>query len=162
MLDRWSLASRSVKEREVTNRLPYDNAVQHTLWNRKRWTGCGDSRRVLVAHADVNIGPSIALLLGFKGFASIDVPDLRSARELLQVWQPAALLFDTRLDVDDDFAFVRAFTADPSNANRLFIGMTSIWPDDSLDELKSAGFDGHCRRPCPIWRLADILNDFFR
>jgi hypothetical protein len=118
-------------------------------------------RRVIVAHVDAPIGASISLMLGLKNFPSMYAPDLSSTRRLLDEWGAQALLLDTRLDIDADFAFVRGFTSNPTNACRLVIALSSIYPEDSMDKLQAAGFDGHCRRPCPIWRLSDILSEYY-
>lgn len=118
-------------------------------------------RRVIVAHVDAPVGESISLMLGLKDYPCMYAPDLHTARRLLDEWDAQAILFDTRLDIDTGFAFIRAFTSNPDNAERLVIALSSIYPEDSMDKLQAAGFDGHCRRPCPIWRLSDILSEFF-
>jgi hypothetical protein len=40
--------------------------------------------------------------------------------------------------------------------------MSNIWPLDSISALRAAGFDGHCRRPCSLWRIVDLLDGYFR
>jgi len=157
------LANRSpAVENEVSNRPPYDDTSQHALWNRKKFTAILPVfRRVIVAHVDAPVGESTSLMLGLKDFPSIYAPDLCSTRRLLDEWGAQVMLLDTRLDIDTDFAFVRGFTSDPTNADRLVIALSSIYPEDSMETLQAAGFDGHCRRPCPIWRLSDILSEYF-
>ena len=146
----------------MSDRPPYDDSAQHALWNRKKLPPILPVfRRVVVAHIDPAVGQSIALMLGFKRFPCVYAANLRSTRHLLEEWGAQALLLDTRLDVDSDFAFIRRFTSTPSNATRLVIGLSSIYPEDSMSTLKTVGFDGHCRRPCPIWRLSDILSEYF-
>ena len=149
-------------ENEVTNRLPYDNANQHALWNRKKFTAILPMfRRVIVAHAEAPVGESMSLLLGLKGFPSIYAQDLCSTRRLLDEWGAQALLLDTRLDIATNFAFVRNCSAAPTHADRFIVALSSIYPEDSMPALQAAGFDGHCRRPCPIWRLSDLLSEYF-
>ncbi|MFT4433104.1 hypothetical protein ACMX25_06890 [Caballeronia sp. 15715] len=157
------MANRSpAVENEVSNRPPYDDTSQHALWNRKKFTAILPLfRRVIVAHVDAPAGKSISLMLGLKNFPSIYAPDLGSTRRLLDEWGAQVMLLDTRLDIDADFAFVRGFTSNPTNADRLVIALSSIYPEDSMETLHAAGFDGHCRRPCPIWRLSDILSEYF-
>ncbi|WP_423905243.1 response regulator receiver protein [Caballeronia sp.] len=146
----------------MTNRLPYDNTNQHSLWNRKKFTAILPMfRRVIVAHAEAPAGESMALLLGFKGFPSIYAQDLCSTRRLLDEWGAQALLLDKRLDIATDFAFVRNVTAAPTHAERFIVALSSIHPEDSMSALQAAGFDGHCRRPCPVWRLTDLLREYF-
>jgi hypothetical protein len=161
--DRSALANRSPAiENSVSNRPPYDDTSQHALWNRKKCIAILPMfRRVIVAHMESSIGESISLMLGLRGFPSIYVPDLSSTRRLLDEWGAQAVLLDTRLDIDACFAFVRGFSATATNAGRLTIALSSIYPEDALDTLRAAGFDGHCRRPCPIWRLSDILSEYF-
>ena len=146
----------------MSNRPPYDDSAQHALWNRKKFPPILPVfRRVIVAHADSAVGESMALMLGLKGYPSIYASDLRSTRRLFDEWGAQALLLDTRLDIETGFAFVRGFTCNSTNASRLVIGLSSIFPEDSMPILKTVGFDGHCRRPCPLWRLSDILSEFF-
>jgi DNA-binding response OmpR family regulator len=146
----------------VAKRNPFEDSSEQALWNAKQSRVSWVARKVLVAHKDVAVGESIALLLGFKGFAAIHTVDLSSTRKLIASWEPEALLIDTRLDVETDYAFVRSYTADPANAKRLVLGLSGIFPVDPIDKLREAGFDGHCRRPCPLWRLSDLLCAFFR
>jgi hypothetical protein len=149
-------------ENKVSNRLPYDDTSQHALRNRKKFTPILPMlRRVIVAHVEAPVGESISMMLGFKGFPSMYAPDLRSTRRLLDEWGAQALLLDTRLDIDADFAFVRGFTGTSKNADRPIIALSSIYPENSMETLQAAGFDGHCRRPCPMWRLSDILSEYF-
>lgn len=157
------LANRSSAiENALSNRPPYDDTSQHALWNRKKFTAILPVfRRVIVAHVDASAGESISLMLGLKDFPSIYAANLCSTRRLLDDWGAQVLLLDTRLDIDADFAFVRGFTSTPTNASRLIIALSSIYPEDSMETLRAAGFDGHCRRPCPLWRLSDILSEYF-
>jgi hypothetical protein len=161
--DRSALANRRLAiENQVSNRPQYDDTSQHALWNRKKFFAILPMfRRVIVAHMELPIGESISLMLGLKGFPSIYVSDLSSTHRLLDEWGAQALLLDTRLDIDADFAFVRGLTSTATNAGRLIIALSSTYPEVSLDTLRASGFDGHCRRPCSIWRLSDIFSEFF-
>jgi hypothetical protein len=56
---------------------------------------------------------------------------------------------------------MRTARAERSNADVLMLAMSNVWPLDPIGLLKDAGFDGHCRRPCSLWRVADILENHF-
>ncbi|MEW9584000.1 response regulator receiver protein [Paraburkholderia sp. DGU8] len=142
----------------MTQRPPHEDETQFALWNHKRTADTIDAYSVMVAHADIGVGESIALLLRLKGLTAVCAADVDALQLMLEHWKPRALLFDTRLGQDDDFRLIRAAAKDPAFANVLIIAMTNIWPDDSPAKIRSYGFDGLCRRPCPVWKLADVLN----
>jgi len=158
------LATRSpVVENEVSNRPPYDDTSQHALWNTERNSprSLPMFRRVIVAHVDAPAGESISLMLGLKEFPSIYAPDLCSTRRLLDdgALKPCFWIrVSTSMPISHSSA---ASLPIRPNADRLVIALSSIYPEDSMETLQAAGFDGHCRRPCPIWRLSDILSEYF-
>jgi hypothetical protein len=43
----------------------------------------------------------------------------------------------------------------------LLLAMRNIWPLDPIGSLREAGSDGHCRRPCSLWQMVDILERYF-
>lgn len=118
-------------------------------------------RRVLIAHRDPSVGESVALLLGLKGLSALYAPDLERARAIVDNFNPLALLFDTRLDAGRDYAFARLMRREPATTGMLLVAMSNLWPGDPIADLKAAGFDAHCRRPCALWQLADILATYF-
>jgi DNA-binding response OmpR family regulator len=145
----------------VSQRLPHDDEIEFSVWNHKRAPRFETSRRVIVAHADRSVGESIALILGLKGFTALYAKDFEMARVLLGSWDPQVLLIDTRLETSFGFAFTETFAADPAHADRFLIAMTDIISEEPVEALKAVGFDGLCRRPCPVWKLADMLNQYF-
>lgn len=142
----------------MTQRPSHEDETQFALWNYKRTADTLDAPSVMVAHADIGVGESIALLLRLKGLTAVCAADVDALQLMLEHWKPRALLFDTRLGQNDDFRLIRDAAKDPAFANVLIIAMTNIWPGDSPATIRSYGFDGLCRRPCPVWKLADMLN----
>lgn len=141
---------------------PYEtNLDLFALWNPKRSPTRLSARRVAIAHRDVAIGDSFSLLLGLKGVSAQCVVTLPLLSMLIDQWNPQALLIDTRLVAGSDSAFVRTLQADPAHRGTLLMAMSNFLPEDSADDLRDAGFDGHCRRPCPMWRMADLLANYF-
>jgi hypothetical protein len=39
--------------------------------------------------------------------------------------------------------------------------MSGFLPEEPMDLLKEAGYDGLSRRPCPMWQIADLLDSFY-
>jgi hypothetical protein len=44
----------------------------------------------------------------------------------------------------------------------LILAMSNIYPPYSVTSLNQAGFDGHVRRQCSVWRVTDMLDSQFR
>lgn len=143
-------------------RAPHDDESQFALWSRKRFLLAGDGGSVVVAHADRPVGESIALLLRLKGFAAVHACDMDSVALMMEHWKPRALLIDTRLGRQDNFQFVRATAEDPAFCSMLLVAMTEALREESPETIRGIGFDGLCRRPCPVWQLAEMLSDHFR
>ncbi|MEN8504274.1 histidine kinase [Paraburkholderia sp. SIMBA_050] len=145
----------------MTRRVSLDDETEFAIWKRRSAVQPTLSRRVLVAHRDKAIGESLVLLLSLKGYEAIYATDLPKVKSFMNRWKPHAILLDTRLDSASDYQFTRAVRADPSNADLLLLAMSNLWPLDPIGSLKQGGFDGHCRRPCSLWRVADILEGYF-
>jgi CheY-like chemotaxis protein len=140
-----------VEERESAGNL---------LWLTRKKPSPGEGPgRVIVAHADTDVGRSIALLLRYVGFAAIHAGDLRFVVKLLEIWRPEVLLLDTHLDADD-LSFVRSVAAHPKHRDLLMIALSIPLLDGSSERLRAAGFDGICERPCSTYSLATLLRGF--
>ncbi|WP_025601049.1 response regulator [Burkholderia sp. WSM2230] len=146
----------------MSHRPPHEDEGQFALWRVKRSPSAVDSRSVVIAHADVPAGESIALLLRLKDFVAVATSTLDNLELMLEHWKPRALLLDTRLCRGDGFQFVRKAARNPEFDGVLIVAMTSVFPFESPSDIRQAGFDGLCRRPCPVWRLADMLEGHFR
>lgn len=120
-----------------------------------------NARRVVVVHRDPMIGESFVLLLGLKGMAAQYVSSVRALNELIERWHPQALMIDTRLNAGENSGFVRKLSLDPSHAATLLLAMSNFLPDDGVTALQQEGYDGHCRRPCAMWRISEALSGFY-
>ncbi|WP_310134368.1 response regulator receiver protein [Paraburkholderia terricola] len=132
------------------------------MWRQKRLTGAVDSESVVVAHADVPVGESITLLLRLEGFAAVATPTMEQLDLMLEHWKPRVLLIDTRLCHADDFRFVRRAASDAAFSSVLLVAMTNVLPEERASYIRQIGFDGLVRRPCEVWRIADLLDGLFR
>ncbi|MEM5459464.1 histidine kinase [Paraburkholderia phytofirmans] len=145
----------------MTRRVSLDDETEFAIWKRRSAADATQSRRVLIGHRDKAIGESLVLLLSLKGYDAIYAADLIKMQRFLKWWKPHAVLLDTRLDSVSSYEFTRTARAERSNADVLMLAMSNVWPLDPIGLLKDAGFDGHCRRPCSLWRVADILENHF-
>lgn len=139
------------------------------IWTQ-RTAGTPQPRRVLIAHAEPNVGDSFALLLAMRGFEAVQVGDEQRAIELASTWRPQAVFVDTRLGRvaggqvrpgTFDHALVRTLREQADTEQRLVIAFGGDEVRDPPDVLQTAGYDGVCRKPCPIWWLVDVLTRFY-
>ncbi len=118
-------------------------------------------RRVVIAHCDPAIGKSFVVLLGLKGLAAQHVRSVDALTLLIEGWHPQALMIDTRLATGMQSGFVHKLSDDPSHTGTLRLAMSNFLPEDQVSVLQEAGQDGHCRRPRAMWRVLEVLGDFF-
>jgi hypothetical protein len=146
----------------LNNRAYETSPAQCSLWNRKRLRVEPDSRRVVVALTERALGESLVSLFDLKGFPSRYAPDVSSLKRSIGEWRPHAVFVDTRIGGCGNYALVRELRSrHDDDAKRLVIAMSAFLPEEPLAHLKEAGYDGHCRRPCPVWQMTDILDAFF-
>ena len=148
----------------MNNRACEASPAQFALWNRKTRRTKTEARHVLVVHADEAIGASLAQLLALKGFGATHAIDVSSTRHALETHAPQAVFLDTRIGGPANHELVRELRElrEPAgSAQRLIIAMSGMNAEEPIAILKDAGYDGHCRRPCPMWQLTDLLDGFF-
>jgi hypothetical protein len=149
---------------DLNNRAFETSPAQCSLWNRKQLRVPPESRRVLIASPERLLGASLASLFELKSFPARLAIDVSSLRELIDGWRPQVLFLDTRIGACGNYALVNELNhaeTEDENAPRLMIAMSSFLPDEPIAHLKEAGYDGHCRRPCPVWQMTDLLDEFF-
>lgn len=146
----------------MTRRASLDDETEFAIWKRRSCVAPQQrSRRVLIGHRDKAIGESLLLQLSSKGYDAIYSADLTRMQSFLKWWKPHAVLLDTRLDSIANYQFTREVRAERAHADMFLLAMSDIWPLDPIGPLKEAGFDGHCRRPCSLWRVVDLLEIYF-
>ncbi|WP_144107487.1 histidine kinase [Paraburkholderia sp. BCC1886] len=145
----------------MARRLPTENESEFALWTFARSRPAKINRRVLVIHLDRNVGESIATLLRVKGMLASFAGGIREAAVTLDIWAPAIILLDTRVD-DQSYAFAKRCREHENTSNVLLVAMSNFAPRESIEDLKAAGFDGHFRRPCETWRIIDVLSTFLQ
>lgn len=116
---------------------------------------------MLLALPERVLGASLASLFELKGFPAQLAVDASSVRSLTGEWRPHVLFLDTRIAGCGNYALVRELREDRDDAGRLIIAMSGFLPEEPIALLREAGYDGHCRRPCPVWQMTDLLDEFF-
>ncbi|WP_244815625.1 hypothetical protein [Caballeronia sp. Lep1P3] len=146
----------------MNNRAYESSVAQCSLWNRKQMRVETDDRRVLVASTERALGESLVSLFGLKGFPARFAADVSSLVDGVERWRAHVVFADTRIGGYGNYALVRELRARcDDDASRLVIAMSGFLPEEPLAHLRAAGYDGHCRRPCPVWQMTDILDDYF-
>ncbi|WP_250475538.1 histidine kinase [Caballeronia sp. GAFFF1] len=146
----------------MTRRVPLDDEQECAFWRTgAQAEGATEDRRILIGHQDEAIGASLTLLLALKKYQVVHASKITELRRYMESWRPHALILDTRLDADAQYAFVRSVRRDDHAGRLLILAMSNIYPLDSISTLKEAGFDGHVRRPCSVWRVTDLLDSHF-
>jgi hypothetical protein len=138
-----------------------ESSLQCALWNRKLIRMDQGQRRILVIHSDRLVGDTITYILGLRGFSAILATDVFAARGTIVVLNPHAILLDTRVGATKNYDFARELCVGEPGAKRLLIAMSKFESDESIESLRDAGYDGHSRRPCPMWQISDLLDSFF-
>lgn len=145
----------------MSYRPPHEDEGQFAMWRLKRSPAPVNCRSVIIAHGDVPIGELLALLLRLQGFVAVATSTMERLQLMIEHWKPGALLVDTRLCRANDFSFVRHAASDPAFSGVLLVALTGVFWDEEPTKIRAVGFDGLCRRPCPVWRLADMLEGHF-
>ncbi|WP_144108183.1 response regulator [Paraburkholderia sp. BCC1886] len=143
----------------MSQRLPHEDENWFAVWEPKRILTASDSRTVVIAHPDIPVAETMALLLRLRGFSTIASASMDNLELMLGYWKPGALMIDTRMCRHNDFEFIRRCVRNGFFDGVLLIALTRIWPEEDPQELRRIGFGGLCRRPCPLWKLADMLHD---
>lgn len=145
---------------------------------REVWThriaGVTGPQRVLIAHSEPNVGDSFALLLAMRGFEAVQIGDVERAIQLSSTWRPQAVFVDTRLGrpaggspksgAQDHWLVheLREQADKPDAQQQLVIAFGGDDTRDTRETLRLAGYDGVCRKPCPLWWMLDVLGRFYR
>jgi CheY-like chemotaxis protein len=137
------------------------------IWNERRSNG-RDRRRVLILHAESNVGESFALMLAMRGYEAVQVGNVPGALQCASEWHPQVLFVDTRIgsaQASHDHALVRALREQAQRLAwleaQMMIAFASDEASDPRDAMLAAGYDGFVRTPCPVWRMFDLLRRYY-
>jgi CheY-like chemotaxis protein len=146
-------------------------AARCEIWNERRSDGQNygrDRRRVLIVHAESNVGDSFALMLAMRGYEAVQVGNVPGALQFASEWHPQVLFVDTRIgsaQTSHDHALVRALREQAQKLAwleaQMMIAFASDETSDPRDAMLAAGYDGFVRTPCPIWRMFDLLRRYY-
>ncbi|MDR5779902.1 hypothetical protein QCE63_10750 [Caballeronia sp. LZ065] len=145
----------------MNNRAYETSPSQCSRWNRKQTRLRPEARRVLLALPERVLGASLAALFELKGFPTHLALDAAAVKLSIAEWRPHVLLLDTRIGGSANYALVPDLRAAADDADRLIVAMSGFLPEEPIALLKDAGYDGHCRRPCPVWQMTDLLDEYF-
>lgn len=145
----------------MNNRAYETSPSQCSRWNRKQTRLRPEARRVLLALPERVLGSSLVSLFELKGFPARLALDAAGVKHSIAEWRPHVLLLDTRIGGSANYALVRELRTAADDVDRLIVAMSGFLPEEPIALLKEAGYDGHCRRPCPVWQMTDLLDEYF-
>ncbi len=157
----YALCRAEGREVAMTMRPSHDSGCEFALWGRRCVAGKSDSFSVVIVHPELAMGESIALLLRLRGVSAVNVRELEAVQLMLEHWSPGVLLIDTRLGSVNIDRLMRYARREAGSAQMLFVALTGNMSNESPAEIRKAGFDGFFRRLCPVWRIADILDEYW-
>ncbi len=91
------------------------------------------------------------------GFELMPASNGQEALELLQVWQPHAVLMDMRMPVMDGFEATRRIKALPEGQRVPVIAVTASAFDDDMKAVLACGVDAYVRKPVRTEELLEAL-----
>jgi CheY-like chemotaxis protein len=142
------------------------------LWN-DRTADVAVPRRVLIVHAERSVGDAFALLLAMRGFEAVQIGDVPTVLRFALEWRPQVVFVDTRIGSLvslHDHALMRTLRERARSLARqegarldaqLAIAFAEDEQRDPREALQAAGYDGFVRRPCPVWRMFDLLKRLY-
>lgn len=116
---------------------------------------------MLIASPERLLGASLVSLFELKGFPSKLSVDAATLRHLTNEWYQHVVFLDTRIGACGNYAMVRDLCRDDDAEHCLIVAMSGFLPEEPIALFKEAGYDGHCCRPCPVWQMTDLLDEFF-
>jgi signal transduction histidine kinase/CheY-like chemotaxis protein len=115
------------------------------------------STRILVVDDNRDAAETLGALLSELG-AIVSVADSGlAALEILETFQPDAVLLDIGMPEMDGYEVARRIRAAPDRGRVLLIALTGWGQEDDLQRSRTAGFDHHLVKPPDVERLRDLL-----
>ena len=115
-------------------------------------------RRILIVDDNRDAGETLGALLSGLG-ATVSVADSGAAAlELLETFQPDAVLMDIGMPEMDGYEVSRRIRADPDRGRVLLIALTGWGQEDDQRRSRAAGFDHHLVKPPDVDKLRDLLT----
>ena len=115
-------------------------------------------RRILIVDDNRDAGETLGALLSGLG-ATVSVADSGpAALEILETFQPDAVLMDIGMPEMDGYEVSRRIRADPDRGRVLLIALTGWGQEDDQRRSRAAGFDHHLVKPPDVDKLRDLLT----
>jgi two-component system CheB/CheR fusion protein len=123
----------------------------------------GATGRVMIVDDDVEVGESMAVVLGIYGYDVQRATDLQSALKVARAFRPQAVLMDISMPGTDGYEVARRLSAIPEVGRDIrYIAVTGLGQPDDFRRSQEAGFAHHLVKPVDPNELDDILRQMMR
>ena len=116
------------------------------------------NRRILVVDDNRDAAETLGALLRALGATVALAHSGRSALDLLDAFDPDAVLLDIGMPGMDGYEVARRLRAMPARAHTLLIALTGWGQDQDVSQSRAAGFDHHMVKPPDLGRLRQLLT----
>ena len=117
------------------------------------------ARRVMIVDDNRDAAEMLGALLEALGAIVQVVYSGRAALDMLDRFDPDAVLLDIGMPEMDGYEVARRLRAQPDRADTLLIALTGWGQDQDQENAKAAGFNHHLVKPPDIDRLRELLID---
>jgi CheY-like chemotaxis protein/two-component sensor histidine kinase len=115
------------------------------------------SKRILVVDDNRDAAETLAALLSELGATVTIAESGPAALQILETFQPEAVLLDIGMPEMDGYEVSRRIRATPGNRRVLLIALTGWGQEDDVRRSRAAGFDHHLVKPPDVDKLRDLL-----
>ncbi len=117
------------------------------------------ARRVMIVDDNRDAAEMLGALLEALGAIVQVVYSGRAALDMLDHFDPDAVLLDIGMPEMDGYEVARRLRAQPDRADTVLIALTGWGQDQDQENAKAAGFNHHLVKPPDIDRLRELLID---
>ena len=132
-------------------------AVGPTPLSPSATRACGGRRRVLVVDDNSDAGQSLAILLRECGYEVRTAETGAAALELMDPYDPEAVLLDISLPGMDGYEIARRIRERNDTPRQLLVALTGYGGEETRQRATQAGFDRHLTKPVDLEELEDLL-----
>jgi PAS domain S-box-containing protein len=115
------------------------------------------ARSIVVVEDNPDAGQTLADLLASEGHTVHLARDAASGIALAREIRPDLVLCDIGLPDLDGYEVARRLRAEPALAGTRIVALSGYALPEDQERAREAGFDGHCAKPCPLERIAELI-----